>query len=182
MKAGRYRKNRNSRFDFKLMKNFQNKTKIVKVSKIVRAILFVGCFGWTIEILISLVNCFFHNSLWRQYAHDGMLCSPTAFRLGGDSLIYIFAIVINVKLFRFFSRLKNGCLFDAQTVGNLDAAGKWWLVLWLFQGLFLQIGNEYFGTRNSWNAAGMFAGLTLIFVAWLLKEAQELQEEQELTV
>ena len=29
---------------------------------------------------------------------------------------------------------------------------------------------------------GLFAGLALIFVAWLLKEAQKLQEEQELTV
>jgi hypothetical protein len=33
-----------------------------------------------------------------------------------------------------------------------------------------------------WDSGGLFAGLILIFVAWLLKEAQELQEEQELTV
>jgi hypothetical protein len=31
-------------------------------------------------------------------------------------------------------------------------------------------------------SSGLFAGLILIFVSWLLKEAQELQEEQELTV
>jgi hypothetical protein len=34
----------------------------------------------------------------------------------------------------------------------------------------------------AWNFSNLFAGLTLIFVAWLLNEAQELQEEQELTV
>jgi len=33
-----------------------------------------------------------------------------------------------------------------------------------------------------WNAVTLFAGLVLILVAWLLKEAEELQEEQELTV
>ncbi|HZM06617.1 MAG TPA: hypothetical protein VFC44_26760 [Candidatus Saccharimonadales bacterium] len=36
---------------------------------------------------------------------------------------------------------------------------------------------------KAWNfTGGLFVGLTLIFVAWLLKEAQELQEEQALTV
>jgi hypothetical protein len=87
-----------------------------------------------------------------------------------------------LKLFRFFDRLKNGYLFDAQTVGNLDAAGRWWIVLWLFQGLFYQIEYQYFGHAMVLGSSGLFAGLILIFVSWLLKEAQELQEEQELTV
>jgi hypothetical protein len=38
------------------------------------------------------------------------------------------------------------------------------------------------GIWNFVNFSSLFAGLLLMFVAWLLKEAQELQEEQELTV
>jgi hypothetical protein len=93
-----------------------------------------------------------------------------------------FGFIVNLKLFRFFDRLKDGHLFDAPTVGNLDAAGKWWIALWLYEGLFFVIGNQFFQSKMAWNSGGLFVGLTLIFVAWLLKEAQELQEEQELTV
>jgi Protein of unknown function (DUF2975) len=172
------------------MKNFQNKTKIIKVSAIIRVVLFTGLFCWIIAIAFSLVNCFFHNALWRREVHDDpSFCSPTAFHLGCDSLVYIFAMMVNMKLLRFFNRLKKGCLFDALTVGHLAAAGKWWIAFWLYQRLFLQIGDDYFGTGNDffvtkrlWDSAGLFAGLTLVFVAWLLKEAQALQEEQALTV
>jgi hypothetical protein len=101
---------------------------------------------------------------------------------GGVAILLAFSFVVNLKLFRFFDRLKNGYLFDAKTVGNLDAAGKWWIVLWLFEVLFYEIGHGVFQISDAWNSGGLFAGLTLIFVAWLLKEAQELQEEQELTV
>jgi hypothetical protein len=95
----------------------------------------------------------------------------------------VFCLIVNLKLFRFFDRLKNGHLFDAQTVGNLDGAGRWWIALWLFESLFYAIGHEYFQMASTaYFGGGFFAGLTLIFVAWLLKEAQELQEEQALTV
>jgi hypothetical protein len=91
--------------------------------------------------------------------------------------------MVNLKLFRFFDRLKNGHLFDANTVGNLDNAGRWWVALWFFETVFYGIGHELFQFTKSWDfSGGLFAGLTLIFVAWLLKEAQELQYEQELTV
>src|SRR5665213_1644181 len=127
------------------MKNFQNKAKIVKVSKIIRTILFAGLVSWM-------------------------------------ALLASFGLIVNLKLFRFFDRLKNGHLFDAQTVGYLGAAGKWWIALWLYQGLFYGLGQEYYQLKMAWDSGGLFAGLILIFVAWLLKEAQELQEEQELTV
>lgn len=94
----------------------------------------------------------------------------------------VLGLVINLKLFRFFDRLQNGHLFDAQTVGCLDTAGKWWVAAGLFEVLFYQIGHAIFQITNAWNFSNLFAGLTLIFVAWLLKEAQELQEEQALTV
>jgi len=45
------------------------------------------------------------------------------------------------------------------------------------------IGYKFFQvTTMSWGSGSMLAGMALVFVAWLLKEAQGLQEEQELTV
>jgi hypothetical protein len=157
------------------MKNFQNKAKIVKVSKIIRHILFAGLVLWIgIGIPTVLLQAV---KLWNQIGN-----SATLYLQGGVAILLALSFVVNLKLFRFFDRLKNGYLFDAKTVENLDAAGKWWIVLWLFEVLFYEIGHGVFQISDAWNSGGLFAGLTLIFVAWLLKEAQELQEEQELTV
>jgi len=160
------------------MKNFQNKAKIVKVSKIIRTILFAGLVSWMV-----LIPAFLAGFLIPIIAlPKEKLYSSMTFTMGGMALLASFGLIVNLKLFRFFDRLKNGHLFDAQTVGYLGAAGKWWIALWLYQGLFYGLGQEYYQLKMAWDSGGLFAGLILIFVAWLLKEAQELQEEQELTV
>lgn len=157
------------------MKNFRNKAKIIKVSKIIRAILFAGLVAWIGAgipiVLVQAVN------LWNKIGS-----SATLYLQGGVILLLVFSFIVNLKLLRFFDRLRKGFLFDAQTVGHLDAAGKWWLLLWLFEIVYYEIGHGFFHVSNVWNSGGLFAGLALIFVAWLLKEAQGLQEEQELTV
>jgi hypothetical protein len=171
------------------MKNFQNKTKIIKVSKILRSILFGGLvleiMGFPVILTSTLIQIFDQrdfNYLPHYLGLPERYFNPSFYLACGTLLWILFIFIVNLKLFRFFDRLKNGHLFDAQTVGNLDAAGKWWIVFWLFEGVFYQIGNEVFQMKAVWDSGGLFAGLTLIFVAWLLKEAQELQEEQELTV
>jgi hypothetical protein len=168
------------------MKNFQNKAKIAKMSKVIRNILFAGLVLWLIDIPLMLFRTI---ALWNTTtlsAEHYMRCTLTL------SLEFILGItfIVNLKLFRFFDQLKDGRLFDATTVNNLGAAGKWWIVLWLFhvlhcemrRGIF-QISDDWNSERLAdWNFGSLFAGLVLIFVAWLLKEAQEIQEEQELTV
>ena len=159
------------------MKNFQNKAKIIKVSKIIRAILFAGLALWIFAFFASLIPfsfCIFPGG--------SELYPIQAYVWCGSALMALFGFMVNLKLFRFFERLKNGCLFDVQTVGYLDAAGKWWIVFWLYEGLFYGIRTLFFQVKMTWDFGSLFAALTLIFVAWLLKEAQELQEEQELTV
>jgi hypothetical protein len=94
-----------------------------------------------------------------------------------------FAFMVTLNFFRFFNRLKDGHLFDSQTVRHLEIAGKWWIVLGVIQIIF-QALKAYIFTPNNIivSADGIIAGLTVFFVAWLLQEAQKLQEEQELTV
>jgi hypothetical protein len=161
------------------MKNFQNKSKILKVSNVLRTILFAGLVLWAIGIPAVLFQSI------RFWTRPPTLAVSTALGLQGSLLLILtFRFMVNLHLFRFFNRLKKGSLFDAKTVGNLDAAGKWWIILSLFEVLHDEVGLEVLQHSNpwAWDCGGLFAGLALIFVAWLLKEAQELQEEQELTV
>jgi hypothetical protein len=158
------------------MKNFQNKQKIVKVSKVIRHFLFAGLVLWTICVpLVALqtVALISRNSA----------ATPAALYLQcGVVVLLAMNFIVNLKLFRFFNRLRQGNLFDAQTVAQLDAAGKWWIGLWFFESIYYQCGHSFLNTSNAWGFSNLFAGLALVFVAWLLKEGQTLQEEQELTV
>jgi hypothetical protein len=159
------------------MKNFQNKANIARVSKIIRSFLFAGLVVWPVGIAASLIPT--AVTLWNRIP----VTPESRYLHCGTPLLLVICFVVNLKLFRFFDRLKNSHLFDAQTVGNLDAAGRWCVALWFFESLFYGIGHRFFQTTNAPDfGSGLFVGLTLIFVAWLLKEAQELQREQELTV
>jgi hypothetical protein len=101
----------------------------------------------------------------------------------GAFLAMPFVFAANLYFFRFFDRLKNGHLFDAQTIGYLETAGKWLIALGLFQALFALAEGLIAHSQNiTFSGDGVFSGLVTIFTAWLFREGQELQEEQELTV
>ena len=91
--------------------------------------------------------------------------------------------MVTLNFFRFFTRLKDGRLFDAPTVRYLETAGKWWIVLGVVQ-ILTGLGEVYLFSPRGFTVSGdgIVAGLIVFFVAWFLGEAQELQEEQELTV
>ena len=158
------------------MKNFQSKTKIVKVSEALRIISFCGFIVWAFEFGSCLTPWLVvfprmqHLYPIQAYVWSGVILQP------------VLGFTVNLKLFQFFNRLKNGYLFDAQTVGYLSAAGKWWMAYWIYQTLFLGIRTLFFQVAMNWDFTCLFGALTLIFAAWFFKEAQELQEEQELTV
>ncbi len=158
------------------MKNFQNKAKIIKVSKLIRAILFAGVVLWVIGIPVVLLQIIFITPVVSGMAR---------WNLQGSFLVMmVFQLIVNFRLLRYFDRLKNGYLFDALTVGHLMAAGQWCIVLWLYEVLNAAIRSQVLSDSTVWiwNPSVLFAGVILIFFAWLLKEAQGLQEEQELTV
>ncbi|HXR48833.1 MAG TPA: DUF2975 domain-containing protein [Candidatus Limnocylindrales bacterium] len=91
--------------------------------------------------------------------------------------------MVTLNFFRFFTRLKDGRLFDAPTVRYLETAGKWWIVLGVVQ-ILTGLGEVYLFSPRGFTVSGdaIVAGLIVFFVAWFFREAQELQEEQELTV
>jgi hypothetical protein len=161
------------------MKIFENKARIIKASTVLRTIAFAGLVVWAFTIVTLLGNAIVLPLILKQhfpFKISSFLPVPTL----------MFAFMANLKIFHFFNRLKNGYFFDAQTVGNLDAAGTWWLMMWLYQIAWLTLQQNladkfdlsHFPIDWGW----LFAGLTLKLFAWLFREAQELQEEQELTV
>ena len=163
------------------MKNFQNKTKIVKVSEALRIIAFAGLVLWALAIVVIVGNVI----IWKQ--HFTFL-----FKDFTPIPMFVFAFLTNLKIFRFFNRLKNGFFFDAHTVGNLNSAGTWMLMMWLYEKVYCDLG-QTLNADPPWSdsinyshfpldLSMLFAALTLKFFAWLFREAQELQEEQELTV
>jgi len=150
--------------------------RIKTVSKVLRAILCAGLVIQTAGILafaiivpIVAVNCGLRSHITFQN------CSALA------SLPFGFMVTLN--FFRFFDRLKNGRLFDSQTVRYLEIAGKWWIVFGIVQMILGAFEAYLFSPKNILvSGNGIVAGLMVFFVAWLLREAQQLQEEQELTV
>jgi hypothetical protein len=162
------------------MKNFQNKARIIKAGTALRTIAFAGLVLWAFTIVTLLGNAIVLPLILKQkFPFEVSLVLPVP--------KLVFAFMANLKIFRFFNRLKNGCLFDAQTVGNVDAAGTWWLMMWLYQLVWLTLQQSLYADKFDWSHVPidwgwLFAGLTLKLFAWLFREAQELQEEQELTV
>ena len=157
------------------MKNIKNKTRIIKVSKVLRTILLIG--------LILQIIGFVCLPIVILTAPATGLKSPVVFENCVGLAVLPFAFLVTLNFFRLFDRLKAGQLFDSQTVKFLETAGKWWIVLgvvqiicgalkvWLFRpDTVIVSGNAIVG------------GLAVYFIAWFFREAQELQEEQELTV
>jgi hypothetical protein len=64
----------------------------------------------------------------------------------------------------------------------LSATGNWWLVYWIYQTLFLGGRTLFFQIAMNWDLSCLLGALVLMLVSWFFREAQELQNEQELTV
>ncbi len=166
------------------MKNFQNKAKIIKVSRVLRIIAFAGLILWAFVTLVILANAILPPQFSRQFTFLIKNFAPIP--------MLAFAFIANLEIFRFFNRLKNGFFFDAQTVGSLNSAGTWLLMMWLFEKVAVVLGqtlnadppwsNSIHFNQFPLDLSLLFAALTLKFFTWLFREAQELQEEQELTV
>jgi hypothetical protein len=156
------------------MKNFQNKTKIIKVSGQLRAVARLAIVVWGLGIGVFLL------AMASGLRNGGN--ARTIYLASGGLLEMGLAMVISRHFFRVFDRLYKGELFDATTVGHLYSAGLWWLGCWALDWLFAFIGNGWFGTNMGYAFGQLFASLVVVFVAWLLKEAQDLQAEQALTV
>jgi len=157
------------------MKNIQNKTKIIKASKILRTILFIG-------LILQIIGLVCLPIVILTASATG-LKSQVVFETCVALIMLLFTFLVTLNFFRLFDRLKDGHLFDPQTIRHLETAGKWWIVLGIVQIMGGAIETWLFSPHNATvSGDGIVAGLAVFFIAWFFREAQELQEEQELTV
>jgi hypothetical protein len=149
--------------------------RIKAVSNVLRNILFAGLVLQVFGILIFFVVALTGTLTKIKSQNVFVTCSALA------ALPFLFMVTLN--FYRFFGHLKEGRLFDSQTVKCLGTAGKWWIVLGIIQIIFRSLEAYIFSPRNIiLSGDGIGAGLIVIFIAWLFREANELKEEQELTV
>lgn len=154
--------------------------RIQKVSKFVRAVL-LATLGLQVLVMVvglPLVVLYALNRIFQ-----GAYPSQAAFMNCSTLLASPFIFIVTLNFFRLFSRFNNGQLFDAQTVRHLESAGKWWIVLGIIQVIFQSFEAYVFHPQDiNISGSGIVAGLVVFFIGWVFREAQELQEEQELTV
>ena len=100
---------------------------------------------------------------------------------GTFSLLAV-GFMVTWNFFRLFTRLKDGHLFEGQTIEYLEQAGKWWIALGIVQIIYQSIAAYLSFPHHTTGGDGIFSGLVVFFIAWVLREGQKLKEEQELTV
>jgi len=165
------------------MIDFRNKAKLIKVAAVLCSISVVGLIIWILSIAVGLGDAVLPLLFAKQAAF--------ALRSVTTIPMCVLAFGANLHIYRFFKRLKKGNLFDARTVGALNSASNWWIAIWLYEMACWSFGHGLtdHATATSSIFSGipldvglLFGGLTLKFFAWLLREAQELQEEHGLTI
>lgn len=82
------------------MRNFENKSKIIKVSTVISHILFAGLVVWGIGLPVVLFHAL---TLW-----FGSNLPATHVLPLGLLLVIGFRFIVTLKLFQFFDRLKDG--------------------------------------------------------------------------
>jgi hypothetical protein len=153
------------------MRNFKNKQKIVQASGTLKIASIVMMLFWGTALVGSVILLMtgVADTDWKFiiYNMPEGACEVMAWW----------------NFWIFFRRLNNGHIFDAATVSRLAAAGKWKLGAWIYWipvSLMIEQPLHYTSWFNKLSSP--MGPIAIIFAAWLLREAQNLEEEQELTV
>jgi hypothetical protein len=123
------------------------------------------------------------SSLPLMFSHLSGRESHAALNNCGAILVLPLVFMVTLQFFRFFGRLKNSFLFEAETVRYLEGAGKWWIGLGIVQVVLQSIQASALSpnTLIITGGGGIFAGLIVFFIAWVFRAGMKLKQEQELT-
>ncbi len=159
------------------MKPNSKPPQIVRLSQIIYYLL-LGCLGLGLFRLILIMGTV-RELMLRDHPELGMDVKSQIIGCAALGL----RLVVYGYLAKFFHRLWRGHRFDELTVRNLRLAGLWMIAIGL-----VVIANRLPSVAENWrhflsiNLDAVMEGAALICGAWLLKEAQQMQEEQDLTV
>jgi hypothetical protein len=160
------------------MRNFENKEKIVQVSGGLSVVSFVmllflgsGIVTWLFQLINQIILPAQHGITWLPNS-----------QLVNFVLAFVMEFMVWWNFWSFFSRLKAGHLFDTLTVKRLMSAGRWKIAIWFYSIILMEVENKFATHPLGEMLDGLFVGFWIVFVAWLLREGQTLEEEQKLTV
>ncbi|HUA64558.1 MAG TPA: hypothetical protein VME24_01845 [Alphaproteobacteria bacterium] len=167
--------------------------RIQKVSKILRAILLVCMIAQVAVIVLGALQfaLLHHLSDWKYQFGPPNWRFNLAFTnvSNSDFVVLPFGFMVTLNFFRLFCRLKDGHLFEGQTIEYLEKAAKWWIALGIAKIIYQFLEPIIFSRHNiniqlNVNNGGdaILAGLLVFFIAWVLREGQKLKDEQEFTV
>jgi hypothetical protein len=151
--------------------------RIQKVSSIVRALFLAALIIEAAGMAGRLVALLF------AFSHPSTFESRATFNNGAEFFVLPFAFMVTLHFFKFFNRIKNSLLFEAETTRHLENAGKWWITLGIVQAI-LQFAEGSIFTPSNIVVTGsnqIFGGLVVFFIAWIFRVGMKLKEEQELT-
>jgi len=94
-------------------------------------------------------------------------------------VLFLFWFRTILKLLGFFEK---GILFTAETVRCLQILGGIYILKFTLQLTLYVLMFPDSRQVLTVGTSGLFAGLLIIFIGWLIDEARKIQEEQELTV
>ena len=174
------------------MRNFENKQKIMKTSGVMQFICGWVALGAFFQGMVILGWPILHII---RHLHSPAPSSPdlhSTFWFWFKLPFSVLECIAWINIWNFFGRLKAGHIFDAPTVRRLAIAGKCMLTgavyVYIFDFLLFLLQNPALnglgklGDSTGESMGNLTAGLAIILAAWLLREGQMLQEEQELTV
>ncbi len=154
------------------MRRIQNVSSFVRV--LLLALLVIEGAGMAVGLFV-IPSTLFHISGMKSHVVYTIF---TAFLL---FLPLMFLVTLN--FFRLFTRLKNGWLFESETIEYLERAGKWWITLSVVSAIVQLVESYVFRPDHIIVPGnGIWGGLIVFFIAWVLREGQQMKEEQELTV
>ena len=93
--------------------------------------------------------------------------------------VFFFWFCTILKLLGFFEK---GILFTAETVRCLQILGGIYILKFMLQLTLYVLMFPDSGQVLTVGTSGLFAGMLIIFIGWLIDEARKIREEQELTV
>jgi hypothetical protein len=162
------------------MRNFENKEKIMRVSGVLRIVstLVLCLYGSLLAILLLAGIAVMWNPRLIPNGPFGQL----HFRLLYIPPWFAMALIEWWNFRIFFQRLNAGHIFDAPTVRRLAMASKWRLAAWIYSCATAVLFDPEFSPNWLALLGNLTGVLAIIFMAWLLREGQTLEEEQELTV
>ncbi len=158
------------------MRNLEDKLRLKQASEVLRTLCFVGLVIWVaLGAADAVAICFLIGNHFAKAVQFYQLVTSLGLIAVG--------FTANLNAFYFFKLLRDGQIFEGETVLRLRSVGRWCVGYAIGDAVVQIAGFLALGMKAHVPPGGaLLAGLVIMAVAWLFQEAVKIQEEQKLTI